>query len=74
MYVGVLLHVALLVETLAAELAGVGPSVRVYEQVGTECARAFERLAALFALEDLLRRVDRPVLRQADLVAEGFVA
>lgn len=32
-YVGVLLHVALLVEALAAELAGVGPGIRVYEQV-----------------------------------------
>ena len=31
--IGVLLHVRLLVEALAAELAGVGPRVRVDEQV-----------------------------------------
>ena len=39
-----------------------------------EGARPFERLAALLALEDLLRGVDGSVLRQADLVAEGLVA
>lgn len=32
--VGVFLHVRLLVEALPTELAGVGPSVRVDEQVG----------------------------------------
>lgn len=37
-------------------------------------AGPLEGFAALFALEDLLRRVNRPVLSQADLVTEGFVA
>lgn len=52
--VGVLLHVRLLVEALAAELAGVGPRVRVDEQVGGQSGRTLEGFAAHLALEAAL--------------------
>lgn len=52
--VGVFLHVGLLVEALAAELAGVGPRVRVDEQVRGQGGRAFEGFAAHPALEAAL--------------------
>lgn len=52
--VRVLLHVRLLVETLAAELAGVGPRVRVDEQVRGQGGRALEGFAAHPALEAAL--------------------
>lgn len=52
--VGVLLHVRLLVETLPAELAGVGPRVRVDEQVRGQGGRALEGFAAHPALEAAL--------------------
>lgn len=61
MYVGVLLHVALLVESLAAVAAGIRPRVAVYEQMRGEGAGALEALAALFALKDLLHVVHGPV-------------
>ena len=48
-YVGVFLHVGLLVEALATVLAGVGPGVCVDEQVGGEGGGALECLATLFA-------------------------
>ena len=60
MDVGVFLHVGLLVETLAAVLARVGPRVRVDQQVRRQRRRAFERFAALSTLEDLLGAVQRP--------------
>lgn len=47
----VLLHVRLLVEPLAAVLAGVRPSVRVDEQVCGECGGALECFATHLALE-----------------------
>ena len=68
------LHVRLLVEALAAVGAGVGAGVAVDEQVGRQRGRPLERLAALRALEALLLGVHRPVLRQADGVAERLVA
>lgn len=74
MYVGVFLHVALLVESLAAELAGIRSRVRVDQEVGTERAGSLESLTALFTLEHLLRGVHGPVLRETDFVAEGLVA
>lgn len=74
MYVGVLFHVALLMEPLAAKLARVRPRVGMYKQVGTKCARPFECFTALLALEHLLRRMHRSVLRQTYLVPERFVA
>lgn len=52
--VGMLLHVRLLVEALAAELAGIGPRVRVDEQVGGQRGRALEGFAAHLALEAAL--------------------
>lgn len=51
MYVGMLLHVGLLVEPLAAVLAGVGPRVRVDQEVSGQRARPLEALPALLALE-----------------------
>lgn len=60
-YVGVLLHVALLVESLAAVAAGIRPRVAVYEQMRGEGAGALEALAALFALKDLLHVMHGPV-------------
>lgn len=47
----VLLHVRFLVEPLATELAGVGPGVRVDEEVRGQSGGALERLAAHFALK-----------------------
>ena len=51
MDVGVLFHVRLLVEALAAELAGVGPRVRVDEQVRGQRGGALEAFAADFTAE-----------------------
>lgn len=47
----VLLHVRFLVEPLATELAGVGPGVRVDEEVRGQSGGALERLAAHLALK-----------------------
>lgn len=59
--VGVLLHVRLLVEALPTELAGVGPRVRVDEQVGRQGGRALEGFATHPALEaTLLPEETRP--------------
>ncbi|KAJ4449542.1 hypothetical protein ANN_00943 [Periplaneta americana] len=55
----VLLHVGLLVEALAAELAGVRSRVRVDEQVRGQRGRALERLAALLALQHMSHAVKR---------------
>lgn len=52
MYVGVLLHVGLLMESLAAILAGIRSGIAVDEQMRGECRGALERLAALFALQE----------------------
>ena len=73
-YVGVLLHVGLLVEALAAELARVGARVGVDEQVRGERRRALERLAALAALERPVGAVNGPVLAQTDRVTERLAA
>lgn len=58
--VGVLLHITLLMESLAAVAAGIRPRVAVDEQMGGEGAGALEAFAALFALEDLFHIVHRP--------------
>lgn len=50
MNVGVLLHVGLLMESLAAILAGIRSRVAVDEQMRGEGRGALERFAALFAL------------------------
>ena len=60
MYVGVFLHVTLLVEAFAAILARIGPGVGVDEEVGGEGGGALEALAALLAREDLFRAVHGP--------------
>ena len=46
-----LLHVGLLVEPLATEVAGVRPGVAVDQQVGREGAAPLERLPALRTLK-----------------------
>ena len=74
MDVGVLLHVGLLVEPLAAELARVGAGVGVDQQVRGERRRALETLAALAALEAALGRVDGAVLAQTHRVSERLPA
>lgn len=72
--VRVFLHIRLLVEPLAAVLAGVRPRVRVDEQVRGEGGGAFEGFAAHLALEAFFLRVDIHVLLQTDGVAKGFSA
>lgn len=74
MYIRVFLHVALLVEALATVLAGIRSCVGVDQQVSRQGGGAFERLAALFALKGLLRRVHGSMLTQADLVTKSLVA
>ena len=59
MNVGVLLHVGLLVEPLAAVLARVRPRVRVDEEVRRQRGAPLEGLAALLARERPLVVVDR---------------
>ena len=54
MYVGVLLHVGLLVESLSTEGAGVGPGVRVNEQVCRQGAAPLESFATLRTLKQEL--------------------
>lgn len=74
MNVGVLLHVRLLVEALAAVWTGVRSGVGVDQQVGGERGGALEALSALWAAEGLLLRVHGAVLRQADGMAERLAA
>lgn len=50
MYVGVLLHVGLLVESFTAVAARVRPGVRVYHAVRGQGGRTPEALSALIAL------------------------
>lgn len=64
MDVGVLLHITLLMESLAAVAAGIRPRVAVDEQMGGEGAGALEAFAALFAFEDLFHVVHRPVWKK----------
>ena len=52
----VLLHVRLLVESLAAELAGVGPRVRVDQEVRGQSGRALEALPTDLTAETALLR------------------
>lgn len=55
-YVGVFLHIGLLVEALPAVLAGVGPGVRVDQQVRGQRARPLEAFAALLTLQKNIPR------------------
>ena len=59
--VGVLLHVALLVEPLPAVGAGIGSRVTVYEEVRGQGAGSLKGLSALLALKHLFHVVDGPV-------------
>lgn len=72
--VGVLLHVGLLMESLATVLARVGPRVRMNEEVRGQRGAPLERFSALFTAKGFFAVVYGPVLAQADLVAKGFVA
>ena len=65
--VGVFLHVRLLMEALATELAWVRSRVRMDQQVCGECGRSLERLPALLALEDLLDVVNSSVTKHGAL-------
>ena len=49
-YVGVFLHIRLLVEALAAVWAGIRPGVTVDQKVGGQGRRPLEALATLLAL------------------------
>ena len=60
-------------EPFAAILAGVGPGVAVYQQVGGESAAALETLPALLALEQFLRAVHRPAVQLHNSAAAGCV-
>jgi len=73
-YISVLLHIALLVESLAAELARVRSRVRMDQKVSAERARSFEGFTALLAFEHFLCGVHSPVLSETDFMAEGFIA
>lgn len=64
MYVCVLFHVGFLVKPFAAELTGIRSRVRVDQQVRRQRGRPFERLAALFAFEQLFHVVRRPPTTQ----------
>ena len=72
-YVGVLLHVGLLVEPLSAVLARIGPSVGVDEEVRGERGAPLEGLAALLARERLLAGVHSPVKIVTRTVSAVFV-
>jgi len=65
--VGVLLHVGLLVEALATELAWVRSRVRVDQQVCRESGRPLERLPALLTLEDFLDVVNSSATKHGAL-------
>ena len=55
-----LLHVTLLVETLAAILTGIRSGVRVDEKMGGKSGRPLETFATLLTREHLLCTVHRP--------------
>ena len=62
-----LLHVGLLMEALATELAWVRSRVRVDQQVCGESGRPLERLPALLAFENFLDVVDSSATKQGTL-------
>lgn len=72
--VGVLLHVRLLVEPLATEMAFERARVRMNQHVRGERRRALKALATNLALEWLLARMHDHVLFQADGIVEYFLA
>lgn len=72
-YVGVFLHVGLLVEPLAAVGAGVWAGVTVDQEVRREGGGALEALPTLLALKAPLLGVDHPVLVQTDGMPKSLV-
>ena len=58
--VGVLLHVRLLVESLATVLARVGTRIRMYQKVSGQRRTALESFATLFTIKGFLAIVHRP--------------
>lgn len=58
MYVGVLLHIALLMESFAAIRTRIRPSVAVDQQMRGQRAGPLERLSTLFAFEHLFHIVN----------------
>ena len=74
MNVSVLLHVGLLVEAFAAELARVRTRVGVDEQMCRQRGRSLEALATLATLEAPLGTVHGAVLTQTDGVTECLTA
>jgi len=73
-YVGVFLHVGLLVKSFATEGARVGAGIAVYEHVGGQGGRPLEALATLLALKAPVLTVHCPVLAEAHRVTEALVA
>lgn len=74
MNVGVLLHIALLMESLSTVFAWIWSRIGVDQQMRGECAAPLECLAALTTCELLLVVVHRHVLLQRDLMAEALLA
>ncbi len=60
-------------ESLAAVTARIRSRIRVYEQMGGQCARAFEPLATLLALEALVLDMGQMVVFETDQVAEALL-
>ena len=60
MYVSMLLHIRLLVESFPAVLARIGPGVGMDQKMGGQSAGSLEGLSTLLAFEDFLHTVDSP--------------
>ena len=58
--VSMLLHVRLLMKSLATVLTRVGPCIRVYQEVSGQCRTSFERFPTLFAIKSLFAIMNRP--------------
>lgn len=74
MNIGVLFHVRLLMESFITMRTRIGAGVRMNHHVGAQGRRTFERFATLFAIERFIRRMNHPMMIQADGVAKSFVA
>lgn len=67
-----LLHVALLVESLSAELTRIWSSITVNEEVSRESARPLKSLSALLALKYFLDIVNSPKQNHSSLVIRNI--
>jgi hypothetical protein len=72
--IGVFFHVALLVKPLATIFAGKRARVRMYQHVGGEGGRTFERFVALLAREQFFIGMHADMLLQAHAVSERLPA